>query len=81
MECGFLTFAFSGRNGAGPIFVAGVKVGDRIIWSSFKRGGVTSYAPPGTIWGFVVRAENAIEQVDSSDNSLATGEVLIFRGL
>jgi len=80
VEVGFLTFSFTGINGAGTIPVPGLKAGDRVLWSTWLRKGSLNYAAPGSFVDFEARADGEIAQIDASDNSAATIEILVFRG-
>lgn len=79
-EFGFLTFTFSGINGAGGISVPGLKVGDRVIWTTQTKMGSTLYESPGAFVGFSCTTADQIDQVDTSNNTGATIEILVYRG-
>lgn len=79
-EFGFLTFTFTGRNGAGTISVPGVKAGDRVIWSTFTRSGITTYTHPGEVWDFGITVDDELQQIEAGNDSATAGEILVYRG-
>jgi len=80
-EFGFITVQFTGRNGSGTISVPGLKSGDKVIWSAYTRSPAPQlYSAPGAFIDFQVTVDDQIEQIDTSNNSSATIDALIYRG-